>query len=329
MNGRLILAIMLCFLPYCANANISIKALLDSAYIIMGKQTTMHVEILENISTNGVLPINDEHVDLLTPKIEIINRRIIDTIDIKNDRRQIKLDFIIQSFDSGLYAIPPILYIVNNDTFKSNELALKVIPVPVDSMATINGQASIISPNIKWYDYLPDFITDNWGLFIIAIVIVIGIIIYFTTRKKEVIIPLIPRKKPIPPFELAMKQLMLLKEERLCDKGQEKEFYTRLTDILRIYIDTRFGINAMEMTSSQIIESLNRNEDTKEPNKYMKKILEIADFVKFAKVRPIPDDNAKSFNWATQFVIDTKPKDIIEQDGIVTEKTKIKVELNK
>lgn len=314
MRCKLILLITLCFLPYCANANISIKASLDSAYIIMGKQTTLHVEIVENISTIGVLPINNERVDTLIKTIEIISRGTTDTIDLQNSRRQIKQDFIIQSFDSGLYTIPPILYIANNDSFKSNELALKVIPVPVDSMATINGQAQIISPNTKWYDYLPDFITDYWWCILIVLIVVIGGILLYITRKKNVVIPLIPRKKPIPPYALAMKQLAMLKEEKLCDKGQEKEFYTRLTDILRIYIDTRFGINAMEMTSSQIIDALNRNTETKEPNKYMKQILEIADFVKFAKVRPLPDDNAKSFNWATQFVIDTKPMETEEED---------------
>lgn len=323
---RSIFVMMLCFMPYTILANTAIKASLDSAYIIMGKQTTLHIEIIEDISSNGILPINDERIDTIIKPIEIISRGISDTIDLQNNRRQINQDIIIQSFDSGLYAIPPILYITNNDSFKSNELALKVIPVPVDSMATINGQAGVIYPNTKWYDYLPDFITDNWGWILLAIIIISGAIVYCLTRKKEVSIPLIPRKKPIPPHELAMQQLSNLKEAKLCEKGQEKEFYTRLTDILRVYIDTRFGINAMEMTSSQIIEALNRNEISKEPNKYMKQVLEIADFVKFAKVRPLPEDNTKSFNWATQFVVDTKP---VEQQDTEKETQTQTVELNK
>ncbi|MBQ7042354.1 MAG: cell wall anchor protein [Muribaculaceae bacterium] len=292
----------------------------------MGKQTTLHIEIIEDISSNGILPINDERIDTIIRPIEIISRGVLDTIDLHNNRRQINQDIIIQSFDSGLYVIPPILYIANNDSFKSNELALKVIPVPVDSMATINEQANVLEPNSRWFDFLPDFITDNWGWILLSILIITGAIIYYITRKKEVLIPLIPRKKPIPPHELAMQQLSELKEAKLCEKGQEKEFYTRLTDILRVYIDTRFGINAMEMTSSQIIEALNSNEISKEPNKYMKQILETADFVKFAKVRPLPEDNTKSFNWATQFVVDTKP---IEQQDPEKETPQKTVELNK
>ena len=62
-----------------------------------------------------------------------------------------------------------------------------------------------------------------------------------------------------------MQRLETLRTENLCDKGQEKEYYTRLTDILRSYLDTRFGINAMEMTSSQIVKSLRNNEETRMP----------------------------------------------------------------
>ena len=283
--------------------------------------------LLENFKTESgkPKPINDAKISTIIDPIEIISRGPSDTIDLQNNRRQINQNIIIQSFDSGLYAIPPILYIANKDSFKSNELALKVIPVPVDSMATINGQACVLDPNTRWYDYLPDFITDYWGWILLAIIIILGAIFYYITRKKEVSIPLIPRKRPIPPHELAMQQLSVLKEAKLCERGQEKEFYTRLTDILRVYIDTRFGINAMEMTSSQIIEALNGNDVSKEPNRYMKQILEIADFVKFAKVRPLPEDNTKSFNWATQFVVDTKP---IEHQDSEKEMQKDTVKLN-
>lgn len=191
---RLILLIMLCFMPCYILASTSVKASLDSAYIIMGKQTTLHIEIIEDISSNGILPINDERIDTIIRPIEIISRGVLDTIDLHNNRRQINQDIIIQSFDSGLYVIPPILYIANNDSFKSNELALKVIPVPVDSMATINEQANVLEPNSRWFDFLPDFITDNWGWILLSILIITGAIIYYITRKKEVLIPLIPRK---------------------------------------------------------------------------------------------------------------------------------------
>lgn len=303
-----LITLILLISPLVSLANvgpISLKASLDSAHIIMGKQTSLHIEIVDNNGVNGVLPILNS--DTIIAEIEVISKSQADTIDLENNRRQINQDIIIQSFDSGLYTIPPIQYIVGKDTFKANPLALKVIPVSVDSLQTIHSQADVIYPNSRWYDFLPDFITDYWGWILVVIIVILGAIFGLLLYKKKLPITLTPAKKEIPPYELAIQLLEKLRDEKLCERGQEKEFYTRLTDILRSYIDSRFGINAMEMTTTQIIESLNSNNETVDSKSYVEQVLEIADFVKFAKVRPLPDDNVKSYNWALQFVKETKP----------------------
>ena len=303
-----LITLILLISPLVSLANvgpISLKASLDSAHLIMGKQTSLHIEIVDNNGVNGVLPILN--ADTIIAEIEVISKSQADTIDLENNRRQINQDIIIQSFDSGLYTIPPIQYIVGKDTFKANPLALKVIPVSVDSLQTIHSQADVIYPNSRWYDFLPDFITDYWGWILVVIIVILGAIFGLLLYKKKLPITLTPAKKEIPPYELAIQLLEKLRDEKLCERGQEKEFYTRLTDILRSYIDSRFGINAMEMTTTQIIESLNSNNETVDSKSYVEQVLEIADFVKFAKVRPLPDDNVKSYNWALQFVKETKP----------------------
>lgn len=196
---------------------------------------------------------------------------------------------------------------VGNDTFSTTPLALKVLPAAVDTLQTIHDYAGVSDPNTKLWDYLPDFIVDYWWtLLIIAFIVLIAAIwlAFFKGKQKAV---LTPKKKPIPPYELALQQLDRLKSEKLCENGLEKEYYTRLTEILRTYLDSRFGINAMEMTSSQIIRRLNQNSETKPSAPILNRILEMADFVKFAKVRPLPDENTSAFNNAVKFVEDTKP----------------------
>lgn len=318
LNRYITIIILFCATIMSAQ-NITITATLDSAYIIMGKQTKLHVEIVEDDNIIGTSTLFDQNRDTLIDKIEIIKSLGPDTISLGNARRQINRDYIIQSFDSGLYTIPSIVYNVDGKIFRSNSLVLKVIPVAVDSLVTIHEQADVISPNHRWYDFLPDFITDYWYWLLLAIFIIGAAIIAFLMVKKDVPLPMMPKKKIIPPYELAIMKLTTLKEEKLCEKGMEKEYYTRLTDILRVYVDARFGINAMEMTSNQIIFSLENNTETKEANKFMKQILEIADFVKFAKVRPLPEDNLKTYNWAVQFVEDTKPTLENDSDNIKLE----------
>lgn len=288
-----------------AAAPVSVKASLDSAYILMGKQTVLNLEIVQDRGTQGAFINNNG--DTLTREVEVIRALKPDTTDLGNNREEIKRELVIQSFDSGLYTIPPFVYAVGKDTFTSNALALKVIPVPVDSMATIHDYAGVVKPNTRIWDYLPDFIVDYWWIFIIVLLCAAGIFVWMRYIKGKKAIPLVPKKKPVPPYELAMQQLNRLKSEKLCENGHEKEYYTRLTEILRIYLDKRFGINAMEMTSTQIMHHLQSNDDTKTSAPVMKQILEMADFVKFAKVRPLPDDNQKAFNNAVTFVENTKP----------------------
>lgn len=288
-----------------AAAPVSITASLDSAYILMGKQTALKLDIVQDRGVQGAFINNNG--DTLTREVEVIRALKPDTTDLGSNREEIKRELIIQSFDSGLYTIPPFVYVAGNDTFTSNALALKVMPVAVDSMATIHDYEGVAKPNTRIWDYLPDFIVEYWWIFLIVLLLAAALFVWLRYIKGKKAIPLVPKKKPVPPYEVAMQALNRLKSEKLCENGHEKEYYTRLTEILRIYLDKRFGINAMEMTSTQIMQQLRSNDDTKTSAPVMKQILEMADFVKFAKVRPLPDDNQKAFANAVTFVENTRP----------------------
>lgn len=289
-----------------------ITASLDSAYILMGKQTTLHLELVQDKGMQGAFL--NHNSDTLTSTVVIAKALKPDTTDIGNNREEIKREIVIQSFDSGLYTIPPFIYAAGNETIASNPLTLKVLPVPVDTLATIHDYAGVAKPNTKLIDYLPDFIVDYWWIYLLVIAVAVIVFIIVMLRKRNVKDIIMPKKKPIPPYQMAIQQLNKLKGEKLWENGHEKEYYTRLTEILRIYLDRRFGINAMEMTSSQIMSHIRDNETTKPSVPMMRQILEIADFVKFAKVRPLPDDNAKAFSNAMQFVESTKPEEPAEEE---------------
>lgn len=294
-------------------APITIKASLDSAYILMGKQTVLNINIVQDKGVTGHFITNNG--DTLTREVEVIHNYAPDTVSLSSDREEITRKVLIQSFDSGLYTLPPYVYVAGNETLSTSPLALKVLPVEVDTLQTIHDYAGISDPATKIWDYLPDFIVDYWWIYFVValIVMLVGIWLAFFKGKKGV--SLAPKQKPIPPYELALQQLEKLKTEKLCENGLEKEYYTRLTEILRNYLDSRFGINAMEMTSSQIIRQLNMNAETKPSAPVLNRILEMADFVKFAKVRPLPDENQAVFNNSVKFVEDTKPAPAEEENN--------------
>lgn len=285
----------------------SLKVSLDSAYLLMGKATPLHIELIAPANAEGTLVIP---ADTLSDKVEILNIQPADTTDIRNGRIQVNQQVTIQSFDSGTYILNPILYVQGNETIASNRPVLKVLPAMVDSLETIHDYADVADVDRHLIDYMPDFLAD-YGLWILAVIVIL-LLGYYTLRRitsgkpeaKEV-------KLVIPPYELAMRELESLRSDKLCEQGREKEYYTRLTDILRQYLQGRFGINAMEMTSTQIRHILELNEETRLSKANMERVLETADFVKFAKVRPLPDDNAAAYNSAIRFVEDTKPRPVV------------------
>ena len=112
----------------------------------------------------------------------------------------------------------------------------------------------------------------------------------------------------------------MLKQRQLCEKGQEKTYYTELTEILRQYLEGRFGINAMEMTTPQIKRAVRATVPAEAAPGLMNEVLEMADYVKFAKMRPLPEDNVRAFEQAIKFVENTRPAPEQDNQGKEAEK---------
>lgn len=313
--GVLTLCVALLAAGNRAEARMSIKAAMDSSQILMGNQTTVNLSIVDSPTSPAQVAIDKA---AFPAEVEIIDWLEPDTVDLGNNLIEIHRSLLLQSFDSGVYTIPPFLLVNGPDTVRSAALTLKVQPVDVSALDDIHPIAGVLDFQTKWYDFLPDWLTDNWGWFLLALLVIAGGVCAYLLATKKVQVNILPQKKPIPPYEMAISRLRALKDAQLWEKGQEKEYYTLLIDILREYLQKRFGINAMEMTSSQILKALNSNEATRLPHKYMQKVVEIADYVKFAKVRPLPDDNVRSFQNALQFVEETKPviTDESSEDGV-------------
>jgi len=302
-NILLWVAAMMCF--SISAGNVTVKAKLDSTHLLMGRVTALHLEIVQDQGTRGFLAL--EKSDTLTSMVEIADKPKPDTTSLGNNREQINRDLILQAFDSGLYVLPPVAYIVGRDTFESNPLSLKVLPVPVDTTRDIIGIKPVETVPFKLFDWVPDWMADYWWAWLLALLLIAGSLYYYFKWYRHGRNPLKPEKKRLPPYEEAIINLEALKQRQLWQNGQEKEYFTGLTDILRVYIDRRFGINAVEMTSSEIVRTLKQRNETRAVNEQLTMILEMADIVKFAAVRPLADDNEMAYQRAVNFVEQTKP----------------------
>jgi hypothetical protein len=303
----------------------SVQATVQPTEILIGEQALINLKVITPKDKTIFFPIFEKEI---VPGIEVITMLTPDTT-VENNVMTLNFKYVVTSFDSTLYHIPHMSVFDGTDTVFSNSFGLKVTSPELsdstlaylekinkgetDSIDFVQLQLRDIKPVRKppfvWTDYL-------WILWIVLgvalLVLLIGFIIYLVLKKKKKGYIFKP-PVVLPPHVRALQELEKLKEEKIWLQGREKEFYSRLTDILRIYLAEQEGINAMEMTSGEILNEIRKLSDLESVFNNLKQILTTADLVKFAKYKPYPDENDLSMVNAYFFVNQTRDPDPIPQ----------------
>lgn len=293
--------------------DVKVKATIDSNAIRIGEQTKLHLSI-EYRGDKGPIKIQwPTFKDTIIEKIEIVEVSKTDTtIPDKND----PLKFIqsqhitITSFDSGFYAIPPFTFTINGDTthkYETEALLFQVNNVATDTTQAIKDIKQPMDEPFHWKEALPYV---YWGLGIAAVVAIIAFIIHKLAKRKP-IVPEKPKVK-IPPHVIALQELEKIKAEKLWLQEKEKMYYSQVSDALRLYIEERFNIQALEQTSDEIMANMRNVVIDQESKNKLKQILLLADLVKFAKEQPLVTESEMSLANAFDFVNGTKREEQIE-----------------
>ena len=277
---------------------IIVGAKLDTSQIKIGKQA--HIT-LKATTQKGVELVFPELKDTITEKIELVNVGKIDTLT-AGTQVTYQRDLIITSFDSGFFAIPPFKFKLKNDSskiFETEALLFSVQTIPVDTTLAIKGIKGPLNPTWSIYEIQKEILIGLVSL--LAIII----LIYFIKRKKkvEVIEEVEIIKRPA--HEIAIEALNELKGQKLWQQGRVKEFHILISDITRTYIENRFTIGAMEMTSDEILKSLRFIINDAQIKNKLSSVLILSDMVKFAKEQPLPNENELSWENAIDFVKQT------------------------
>ncbi len=208
-------------------------------------------------------------------------------------------------FDTGYIKLPPLKLPYRRggmmDTAYSNQLSLEVNAVMVDSTGLVPIKPILKEP-LTIRDFIPYIIAVSLGLLLIGLIFL---------RKKaaqkepEVI------EVPVPAHETALQQLAILKKKKLWQQGEIKQYQSELTHIIRAYIEDRFEIRALEMTTGEILGGLKSKELSAELMSDLDQILNMADLIKFAKAQPEVDIHSVFMEKAEQFVIRTKVEETV------------------
>lgn len=280
----------------------TVSSQLDSASIQIGEQARLRLSVAQPTNLQVTVPILS---DTITKGIEIVDIVKADTISLSDSRIQVNYDYLITSFDSGFYFIPAYTYAAAGDTLQTAPLGLSVTTVTVnpetDDIKTIKP---IMDAPFYWSELF------TWvGYFLLAFLVVsliIFVLLKYVFKKKVPFIDQTPQPV-IPPHIVALEKLEEIKVQKIWQSGDIKVFYTQVTDVLRVYLEGRFGINAMELTSDEIMALVKKEPGLNEVRAALKDLLTLADLVKFAKMVPIENQNERSLLIAFDVVDKTKP----------------------
>lgn len=292
------------------NPKFSFVAQLSSDSILIGDQLEL---IIKASLPEGYEVQFPYFSDTLTTGIEVLGQPVIDTLKTEGMGKEYTYRQTITSFDEGFYRIPPIKLPFSSrlsaDTAQTTAVWLLVNTLPADSTITnIYDIKAPLSEPITFAELAP------WiGGGLLAIALIVFLIYYFIKRKKGE--PVFFNAKPAdPPHVIALRELGLIKEKKLWDTSNHKHYQSKLTNVIRFYIEGRFGLPAMEQTTDETYKGLlNADVLPKDQLGKLQEVLSLADLVKFAKFAPSVFENLNSLEFAIQFVNTTKPV-VLEQD---------------
>jgi hypothetical protein len=304
----ILLVFLSCFALNLSAQNIQVEAKLQQYTIRIGDQTKLFLSVHQPVKERVNFP---KLADTLTGKVQVISGNKPDTLFDKNDRAHatVTQSYIITSFDAGTYTVPPLSFGTTGGVLKTNELTLQVISVKVD---TTKGIYDIKQPMMVSYTFF-DWLRDNWmwvALGIIVILLIGGGIWYLTKRPKN--IPVFREVKPvIPAHTIALSKLQQLRDKKLWQQNEIKQYHSELSDVLREYLEKRYQVKTQEKTTDEIFAGLKHMAIADENRNKLRQILVLADLVKFAKEKPIPAENEQSMDSAVSFVVNTQQAPIV------------------
>jgi hypothetical protein len=274
----------------------------DTNYLLIGDQVHLRLKVKAEAGVKVDFPLLQ---DTVVRGLEILSGPLRDSTYYRREKRVLlEESYALTSFDTGVYMIPPMPIRVTREGYstilQTDPVMLVVSTYDVDLQ---KGYADILPlKGAPWVfaELLSQLSLVLLGLLGLA-VCAGGVWLVCRMRSK---VPLFSGGRPVvPPYVLAIQALDEVKESKPWQRGKTKEYYTRLTEILRAYLEGELKVPALEQTTREILQALETHEEVMAADREdLEQLLETADLVKFAKATPLPDEDVRHLNVAYGFV---------------------------
>jgi len=283
--------------------NVEVEGKVNDKNVQVGKPFTLDLSL--KVPYGWFVEWNDFAIDTLSEQIDIIKRGNVERTADADSNVIVKQQLTLMTFDTGQIQLPAVglKYAPSFD----DPMRLQAFTEPIDLYATtITVDTTLaykpivepIAAPIRMKEVFP------WILAVLLLVLV-GLGIWFFVKRRKTHIDAegnVIKGPVIPPYDKAVSDLENLRQQKLWQSGKVKEYFSSLTDIAREYIEGQFGVNAVEMTTDDILEEIKPLHFSTEAYNKLKDTMEVADLVKFAKYSATPLESDTCLNNMTDFV---------------------------
>ncbi len=293
-------------------AQVAVEAEIDSVQLFIGEQAHVTVRASMPEGAKAEFPVYKQS-EFIIPGVEVLESKEMGVKGLDNGIVVRTVVYTLTSFDDTLYYLPPFIVKVDGKTYESKSLAVKVLPVEVDTLHVekFYGPKDVQDNPFLWSDWSLLF----WLSVLMLVLLAIGYYLYVRLRSGKPIITTIRIVKRLLPHQKAMKEIEQIKADKMVTSENQKEYYTKLTETLRKYIEERYGFSAMEMTSSEIIQRLTAESDRTMLDE-LRQLFTTADLVKFAKYSTLINENDANLVNAIDFINQTKLENVPQEETV-------------
>ena len=283
--------------------NVEAESKVESKDVQVGKPFTLDLSL--KVPYGWFVEWNDFSIDTLSEQIDIIKRGSVERSADADSNVIVKQQLTLMAFDTGQIQVPPVglTYARSFDDPErlqayTDPIRLYSTTMTVDTTLAYKPIVEPIAAPVKFKEVFP------WILGVLVLLLIaFGVWYWLKHRKPKTDADGNIISGPvIPPYDKAVGDLEQLRQQKLWQSGKVKEYFSTLTDIAREYIEGQFGVNAVEMTTDDILEEVKPLHFSQETYDKLKETMEIADLVKFAKYSTSGLESENAMSSMTEFV---------------------------
>ena len=296
MTKKIFILMLIALGPLALPAQVAVRQTLERTDIFIGEQVNLRVSVTVAPKARIDFP---RIADTITGGVEVLEISSPDTLQGEDHRLTVSRDYLLTSFDSALYEIPALEVEVDGKLYRAaNAIGLKVSTVPVDTvdLDKASGPHGPVSLPFRWDKALTWSSLLLWVLFLSILALLLRIKNRRPVTRKVTIYP------PRPAHEEALARIAQIKEKAGAASPDElRKCFDELTEVLKVYLQKRFGFETAQLTSGEIVRRLAET-DNPEALRELREVLTTADLVKFADMGATQSETFRNLSEIVRFV---------------------------